>query len=265
MRYIGIKGHKGSGKKSIAWLLGNTMNLIMKGHHVSDNDSFFDIYYDHWCQQIISNEDIIYDEFDSYNISFESFSDSIKIMVRLLTGCPDEYLYDDSYKDNMVINLKDFSYNHKDLLSNITLVTAEEMYNSIDKEGEPKVITKNIWMTFREFIMYFGFDVMQRYFGKNVWVKTLNNESICDDLYGDEYYKIFIDVKTPAEATYIKDKEGILINVINKTRKKTSKAQDRLGKENDEDYYIEVNGDLRSTKDDIIKIAFNILKSNKNE
>ena len=262
MKYIGIKGHKGSGKKSIAWLLGNTMNLILKGHHVSDDDSFFDIYYDHWCQQIISNEDIIYDEFDSYNISFESFSDSIKIMVRLLTGCPDEYLYDDLYKDNMVINLKDFSYDHKDLIPNITLTTADEMYNLIDKEGEPKVMSKNIYMTFREFIMYFGYNVMQRFFGKNVWVKTLNHELGCDDLYGDEYFKIFIDVKTPAEMAYIEDKKGILINVINKKRKKSSKSFDKLDKDNKCDYTIEVNGDLRSTKEDIVKIAFNILKLN---
>ena len=72
--------------------------------------------------------------------------------------------------------------------------------------------------------MYFGREVMQRFFGLNVWVKTLRS---CDDRYpynfnDNLYYKIFTDLKYPSEATYIKEKQGVIVKVNRPGHKKST-------------------------------------------
>ena len=122
---------------------------------------------------------------------------------------------------------------------------------------------KNIYISLREFILYFGLDVMQRFFGRNVWVKSLRvNTEMLDKFYdGKGMYKIYMDLKTPAEATYIKQQNGLIVNVVRPGHKKGQSGLERLGRDDRIDYSIEINGDLRETKIDIVNIAKDIIKT----
>jgi hypothetical protein len=185
----------------------------------------------------------------------------------MLLGCPDEYLYDDSYKDTIVVNLRDLSCRNKNEVGDVKLWSASELHDSIDHNSNPQTFQINLYMTLREFIMYFGLEVMQRYFGRNVWVKSLKATSDEWDRYLDngDSYKIFMDLKTPAEATYIKQNNGIIVNVERPTNKKGKSGLERLGGDDRIDYNIVINGDLYSTKVDIVNLAQDIVTKFNNQ
>lgn len=272
MNYIGVRGHRGAGKSSIAYLLGNTLNLICQGHSkLLDNEEIFSSFYNAWCKQLMESENCI-NEANTNHVYFESFSDQIKTFIRLLLGCPEEYLYEDKYKDIIAVNLRNLlciDLSKQPMTNDLStkFVTASEMHQSIDHNLPPQPINSNTYMTLREFIMYFGLEVMQRYFGVNVWVKSLKMNGLrYDDFYDTgECYKIFIDLKTPAEVTYIKQKEGIIVNVERPSNKKGKSGLERLGRDNRIDYNIVVDGDLYDLKNDIINIAKSINNRFKNE
>ena len=259
MKYIGIRGHRGAGKSSIAWLLANTVDLIQMGHGGYLKTEMFNEFYKNWCDKIMDDPDIVNEISFKYTY-LDSFSDSIKTFIQLLLGCPSEYLYEDVYKDTIIVNFRDFSCKDINDFEQVELVTAAELYDSLDKEQDPQPMTKNLYMTLREFILYFGLEVMQRYFGRNVWTKSLKaNSEMLDDFYGSEKaFKIFMDLKTPAEATYIKQHNGVIINVIRPGNKKGQSGLERLGRDDRIDYNVVVKGDLYSTIDQIKEIAINI-------
>lgn len=266
MKYIGIRGHRGAGKKSIAWLLGNTIEFLSSNKKDLIDSEIFDRCYEVWCSQIMSDPDIT-DSAQFKYVYLDSFSDSIMVFVHLLLGIPSEYLYKDSDKDNIIINFKDFSWKHKNEYDEIELTSSDEMYKNINKNSIPQAITKNIYMTLREFIMYFGLEVMQRFFGRNVWVKTLNSNSKDWENFYDtgNNYRIFMDLKTSVEISYIIQQGGKVINVTRPVHKKGKSGLDKLDQNDYVDYNIEVNGDLMSIKDQIKYIAQNITNDKHDE
>ena len=68
-----------------------------------------------------------------------------------------------------------------------------------------------------------------------------------------------MDLKTPAEATYIKQQNGLIVNVVRPGHKKGQSGLERLGRDDRIDYTIEVNGELYNTKNDVINIANDII------
>lgn len=259
MKYIGIRGHRGAGKTTISYLIGNTIEYLIK----KSTEDFNDLYRI-WCDDIIKDERIIHSCGLDY-VYFDSFSDTLKLWVRLLIGCPHEYLYDDYYKDHIIINMKDFSYKEYDSPPT-DLPTHSELYELMPKDKAPCTITKNIYISLREFILYFGLDIMQRYFGANVWVKSMKNSSeFYSSLFTeDDNYKIFTDVKTPAEVTYIKNKNGLIIKVSRPGYKKSAKGLDKLSQDSRFDYEIIVEDDLYDTKDIVLEISKYIVYGKEN-
>lgn len=268
MNYIGVRGHRGAGKSSIAYLLGNTIEFICQGHEDLLYTDLFANLYKSWCDKVMLNPNCVNESTNSH-VYFESFSDSIKTFIRLLLGCPEEYLYEDKYKDSIVVNMRDLSCKH---LSSFTeepkLISSQEFYKKMpfDYDESPVTVTMNSYMTLREFIMYFGLEVMQRFFGRNVWVKSLKVNSELYDRFYDlgNNYKIFMDLKTPAEVTYIKQSDGLIVNVNRPSHKKGKSELERLGRDDRIDYNINVDGDLYSLKDTIIDISTNIINYFKN-
>lgn len=263
MNYIGIRGHRGAGKIAISYLIGNTLNYLeeLSLSNNSDNDfdsNDFDFHYQAWCDDVLNSEQIIYD-CDLKHIYFESFSDSLKLFIILLIGCPRNYLYDDYYKDHMVINIRDFSYNVYDNIEeyNDKLLSREDVINILSKNKQPVTITQNMFMTLREFILYFGIDTMQRSLGLNVWVKSLQaNEALFKNIFdNNKDYRIYFDVKTPSEVTYIKNKSGVIIKIDRPGNKKQSKGFDKLKHDDRIDYTINVKGNLYDLKDCILNIS----------
>jgi hypothetical protein len=164
----------------------------------------------------------------------------------------------------MVINLKDFSYKiYDEIPQNLKLYTHEELYSVMPKDRAPITITKNIYINLRNFIMYFGLEIMQRFFGANVWVKSLKSSSeFYNSIFNEENsIKIFIDIKTPGEVTYIKNNNGIVIKVSRPQHKKPSKGIDKLSQDNRFDYEIIVDKELYDTKENILNISKRILEN----
>lgn len=258
MNYIGIRGHRGSGKQTVAYLLGQTIDWIL-------SDNFKDTYendFKRWCNNIIKDEDII-NEVSLIKVYFDSFGDSPKTFVSLLLGMDPGTTNNDYYKDHTIINLKDFSYKvYDDIPDDIECLSAEELYKLFNAKKEPATILKDIYVTLREFVMYFGKEVMQRYFGLNVWVKTLRaSEEWYQSTYNDKnYYKIYYDIKFPSEVTYIKDKNGVIVKVSRPGSKK--KGKDRLLHDDRYDYEVVIGDSLYDLKDTIYEIAEEIIKNN---
>lgn len=264
MNYIGIRGHKGAGKKTISYLLGNTIEYIMNMNRGIEQDSYNNMFVS-WCDNIVTDENIV-QNIALDNIYFDSFGDTPKLLTELLLGCDQKYLYDDYYKDHVIVNMRNFKCSVYDIIpSDIKLFDAEGMYNNFSQKKNPLPITKDLYITLREFIMYFGREVMQRFFGLNVWVKSLAASSkrfnnIFDE---DQAYKIFMDVKFPSEVTYIKDRNGIIINVTRPGHRK--RGSDKLSQDVRIDYEVVIGKNLYDLSKIIYNIANEIIKNNTKE
>lgn len=264
MNYIGIRGHRGAGKNTVAYLLGNCINYILSDKF---NDEKFNELFQIWCDDIVTNEKIIHSA-SLDKVYFESFGDTLKMIIQLILGCPQEFLYSDYHKDHVVINLRDFSYKDYEVIpEDINIYSSGDLFKMMSLSKQPITITKNTYVTLREFIMYFGREVMQRYFGLNVWVKSLNSsQEFFTNIFNEpDEYKIYTDLKTPAEVTYIKNKEGVIVKVSRPSNKKPSKGIDKLSQDNRFDYEVIIDKDLYSIKDQILNISKEIISKNKHE
>lgn len=258
MKYIGIRGHRGSGKKSIAFLLGNTIDFLLNKKDIS----YFDNDYNKWVEELMYDEDLAILGNENVYVYYESFSDTLKTFISMLTGICGESIYRDCYKDDIIIDLYDFkSYHLKDCPSDIRIYSREEMIKWCDENNQlkNKHIPEKSYMKLRDFILYFGMDIMKKYLGVDVWIKSLNTFNLFDSNFMDTDYKIFTDVKTKSEVEYLKSKNGIIININRKNNKKENVGLDSLD-DNNFDYEININGDLKSIKDDIYKLALEIIK-----
>lgn len=264
MKYIGIRGHRGAGKSSVAFLLGQTIDTLLRFPNLSTL-SFCEMY-EGWCKELLDNPVEAYENSDCQRVYFESFSDHITVFVRLLLGCPDEYT-DDDYKDSIVVNVKDLTYKKREDFDG-ELISSKDMYSRIDVESSPQSIIRNYWMTMGDFIVYFGMEVMQRFFGRNVWVNTVKSNSEEYDRWHQETgvdYKIYNDIKTEAEAQMIRDFGGVIVKVVRPSNKKGKSSLDSVCKDDRFDHLIEVKGDLQSTINDIVSIAQQIIKQTDND
>lgn len=256
MNYIGICGHRGAGKNSISYLLGNIIEYLIVYKDIYKD---FDNKYKCWCDELMKDSNVVYKS-GTNHVYYESFADGLKLLLTLLTNIPQDYFYDDYFKDNLIINLKDFSYqNINDLPKDIKIFTHNELYKEIPKDSPIGIINKDVYITLRDFILYFSQDVMKRFFGENVWIKSLNDSVDVFDTTHE--YRIFVDVKTVSENIFIKNKGGVIVNITRNDNIKESSDLNKLPELNtiSADYNISVQSDLYSLKDELIELAFNIM------
>ena len=250
MNYIGIRGHRGAGKMSVAWLLGVALDTIK-------NDKNWDEEFEAAITRLKSSDFEM--RSDSIDIDYASFGDTPKSLVEMLLGCPREYIYNDYNKDHMYVRMGDFR----------TFIDPHDCKIFHWSKDSTAIPQPDEYMSMRDFIMYFGMTVMQQHFGQNVWVKSMERN---DDKFGSfeipgisttNQYIIYSDVKAPTEVSYIKDHNGIIINVIRKDHRKGSGIDDSLKDDNRIDYTIELHGtNLYDIKDKILKLAKDIYESN---
>lgn len=258
MKFIGIRGHRGSGKLTIAYLLANTLEFLIQGKKLDEYKENFSA----WCQYVIEDKEIALNT-NCDHVILEGFGDNPKMLIYMLTGIPMSYMGSDFYKDNIIINLKTFQHRNVDESFHPDLTTAKEYFESISLTSEPKPLTKDVYMTLREFIQYFGVYVMQNAFGLNVWVKSMiANQSYYDCLYQDDFngYKIFFDVKARTEITYVKDKGGVIVKVSRPGHEKAG-GMDLLKGDSRYDYEITNTEHLEDIADQILSIAKKIIES----
>lgn len=205
-KYIGIRGHRGSGKSSISILVAALLDAIHRGEDV-------DVAYDNAVSVIKENGEGCYD-----SVHIETFSDTPISLIHMIFNIPIEDCYDDWKKDNMFINLKDYEYTDQQPQKTVTATKYFELRNNeIDCEASPHKIKNDIWMSLRELISYYGNYVMKYFFGANVWIKSMNKtEKMMEDFWtGDDIvWKIYSDVKFTSEVDFIKKHDGIIINLL---------------------------------------------------
>ena len=247
MKYIGITGHRGSGKTSTAYLLGNILDCLKHGH----SKEAIKMHYTDWCGKIKNNQNAIYDCALDY-IYFDEFGEMPKSFVAQLLSIDMSVLDNDTMKDTMYVNLSDFKlYSQEDhfciIDSNWLLLNKSDTCL-----GEP------VYMQLREFVKCFSIDIMQKYFGSNVWLKVLKvNDSKWNE--PDSGWRVFSDVKTIDEIEYIKNKQGVLIRTKHPSNKKSKKGITNIETCNP-DYIIDTSGELIDLFDNIYDIAVDIFE-----
>ena len=245
MRYIGITGHRGSGKTSVAYLLGNMLDCLKHNYSEETIKQNYAI----WCEKIKANQNAIYDCALDY-IYFDEFGEMPKSFVAQLLSIDMSVLDNDTLKDTMYVSMKDFKLYAND--GTLKTITAEDVLSNNGKRWT------NQYISLREFAKCLSIDIMQKFFGGDVWLKTLK---VNDDKWNepDSGWRIFSDVKTKDEIQYIRDKQGVLIRT-----KRPSNKKSNLGITNidintcDADYIINTEGSLAGLFEQIYNMALNI-------
>lgn len=264
MKYIGIRGHRGAGKTTVAYLLGNTLNYLTQHNHEDEYESLFRI----WCNNIRENPRVV-DNCDLTWVIFEEFGDSPKMLINMLTGIGFHDMNSPYYKDHMVINMRNFDKNVIEDLSQFEghLYTAEEYFLSLNPTIQPEAIKEDIFMTLREFILYFGIYIMQNAFGLNVWIKSMSaNSHYFEGLFPDDNkgYKIFSDIKARSEVSFIYDKGGVVVRVQRPGHIKSG-GMNLLRGDNRYDYEVVIDGEMEALAPRILEIATDIINKQKEE
>lgn len=250
-KYIGIRGHRGAGKNTISYLLAVALD------HYTRNNSWddFEQVYNEAVERVLEDENFL-DESEFKNIFFESFADTAKVVLNQITGIPTDWMYDDWHKEAVIFDLKDFSFESaKDKLMLTSLKEKRRLYTAdelAEKVKEIDVFKKeeHIYLTLRELIAYFSKYVMQAFFGRDVWIKSLeNNKWETERFYASNktVYKIFIDCKFPSEISYIYKNKGCIIKINRDNNMKSCTNISSELKDDDRfDYEINLDGNLKN-------------------
>lgn len=252
-KYIGIRGHRGAGKNTISYLIGNAIAYY---EDKKSWDGFED-----WYKESV--DEVLADDLKcpADNIYLESFFDTANVMVSYMIGVPIEYLYEDWTKDSIIVDLKTFDIHMcKDKLDLEIFKDNNCVYSAKDLEVVKRMYgfetkeLEHIYCTLREFVVYFSKYVMQKSFGASVWVKSIkaDTEFRCKASGHGDGYKIFTDCKFPSELDYIKSNNGIIVKVV---RENNAKEETIISKElkNDDRFDFEINLDGDLMKPEIIE------------
>ena len=127
MKYIGIKGTNKRENKIVSYLIGYVMESYLT------NKSINTLIWNEW--DMVSNQmidemldDPMFEGREFQHIYYESFGDTVKLFVRLLLNCDARYVEDAYYKDNYVVNMKNFNILNKQDVEADSIVTSNDLY-----------------------------------------------------------------------------------------------------------------------------------------
>lgn len=268
VKYIGIRGHRGSGKNTIAYLLGSIIQYFIDNKNSTPetliDDSSFNIMYKVCCDAIKQDEQQALANVNNENVYIETFGSSPKMLIELLTDIPHEYFNSDYHKDHVVVNLKDFSWSIDENEANLkSLCSAQAVIEGVEREGFDN---STIYLSLREFIVYFA-TVCMKYLGSNIWVKAMRCNEKRNSRYDDYFnigtiYKIFADIKAPSELSYVKELDGVIIMVERPEFAKTNKGVSTLDKDPRYDYKVTIEKDIledTKLKEQLLNIAYALI------
>ena len=259
-KYVGIRGHRGSGKISIAYLIANTIEYLMDFKNVGED---FDNLYKSWCNELIKDEQNAVYNIDTPHVYLESFGDLPKMLTEMLTNIPHEYIYSDYYKDHIFIDIRTMKYvemNDEEISKfDHDLWKFQDLIKFVEEFGFGEL--NSYWMSLREFILYYA-KTTSKYLGNDIWVKLMRVSEERDNEMQTKYnifgkgskYKLFVDLKAVSEVTYVKDRNGFIIK-INRPQNIKEKGFDNLENDNRYDYELNIEGGLYELKDKIVEIA----------
>ncbi len=139
---------------------------------------------------------------NEFNVEIKrlAFADRLKEMLNLLTGIELGLFYSQVFKNKYMINLRNFEVSEIDY--RVSTVSSKSFNEDLFKQFD-------VWISIRELLQYFGTDIMQKAFGKQVWINAT--------LKGIEENKIniFTDTRFISEYKALKSEDAFTVRIHN--------------------------------------------------
>lgn len=131
-----------------------------------------------------------------------AFADPLKRMLAILLNVPVSKFNNRHFKEDCVINIPTLDYSLS-AFNEESDILSDSKFNKLVKNLDPSLTQSNL--TIRQLMQYFGTEICQKYFGRNVWInstlKHANNPTIISDL------------RFKAEYDAVKERNGFVIYV----------------------------------------------------
>ena len=226
-KLIAISGTKGSGKTESAEMLQYCLSVPK------------------WLRQYWIYK--VFGKFIHKSWKLLAFADPLKKMLAILLNVPVEKFNDRIFKENTYVNLNTLDYfllNRKDKSS-----LSDSKFTKMAKDLDTEILSYNL--TIRQLMQYFGTQVMQTYFGRNIWINaTLKNA---------EDTTIITDLRFKAEYEAVKSLGGIVIYVSRPHytfgQHASEREMEELLNNNKYDYIIENDGSIEDLFENVREIC----------
>ena len=211
-RLIAVSGVKGSGKDSVSSMLQYCLSVPKMFRQY-----FFYKNFRKWIKPKYKRI---------------AFADPLKKMLSDLLNISLDKFYIREFKEGCVINISTLES------SWLGEKLSDSKFNKLVKQLDPSLTEANL--SLRQLLQYFGTEIMQKYFGKRVWINsTMQNRS---------EYTIISDLRFIEEYNAVKEKKGVVIYVNRPNYEFGQHASEREMKElleNDKyDFIINNNGSI---------------------
>ena len=222
-RLIAVSGVKGSGKDSVSSMLQYCLSVPKMFRQY-----FFYKNFRKWIKPKYKRI---------------AFADPLKKMLSDLLNISLDKFYIREFKEGCVINVSTLEG------SWLGEKLSDSKFNKLVKQLDPSLTEANL--SLRQLLQYFGTEIMQKYFGKRVWINsTMQNRS---------EYTIISDLRFIEEYNTVKEKKGVVIYINRPNYEFGQHASEREMKElleNDKyDFIIDNNGSIEDLFNQVKNIA----------
>lgn len=226
-RLIAVSGVKGSGKDSVSSMLQYCLSVPKMFRQY-----FFYKNFRKWIKPKYKRI---------------AFADPLKKMLSDLLNISLDKFYIREFKEGCIINVSTLEG------SWLGEKLSDSKFNKLVKQLDPSLTEANL--SLRQLLQYFGTEIMQKYFGKRVWINsTMQNRS---------EYTIISDLRFIEEYNAVKEKKGIVIYINRPNYEFGQHASEREMKElleNDKyDFIIDNNGSMEDLFNQVKELKINEL------
>ena len=177
-----------------------------------------------------------------------AFADPLKRMLSVLLNTPIEKFNDRSFKEDTCIDLKTLDYSLAAFVKN-EYKLSDSKFSKLAKSLDPSL--SQYHLTVRQLMQYFGTEICQTYFGKDIWINaTMRNAT---------EFTIVSDCRFIKEAETIKNNGGCIVYVNRPNTEfgqhQSEKEMSKMVKSKMYDYIIENDGTLEDLFDKINKLC----------
>lgn len=251
--YIGLIGYIGAGKDTVAKMLRLLLSKQWKSYE--EYSAFYKSVYVNPKRPATYNDPL---QTDSSKAICMAFADQLKRICSDMFGVPVEWFYTNKGTAWLAVNT-DFSYTETFPGDNI--ISAEEFYYNNDQIMDEGLKGHIKWMSLREILVYVGTYILQQDINRNIFVNIFkNNIKRLENSNKNLKYVIATDVRFKHEINYIKDNNGIIINIQRPNIDRYDNlAEHMLDDFTDYDYIIRNGGSY----DDLLLQIWNLVQNNK--
>lgn len=206
--YIGLNGYAGSGKDTVAKMIYCILN-----ENFTSKEKAFEKFKTKYATNIKRYATL--DESGEKYVNDKrciciAFADQLKEICSVIFGIPLSYFYYKKENAWICIN-KDFEYT-EEKPDEQDIITAEDYYIATESY---KNSDKKYYMNLREILVYVGTYICQDSINLNVFVNCLNNKvNRKIDENKNIKYVICTDVRFMHEFSFIKENNGVMINIV---------------------------------------------------